>query len=233
MIKAVCFDLDDTLYDYRGTMSGCETYLCRITGAYLGIPLQRCISAFHRVKKDLYRSRPLDPAVFSWRLRMNSLLSALGRTMEPDVEQTLLGDFWERFLSQIVPYTDVFETLGYLRDCGIKTAIVSNGIRDSQEDKVSRLKIADLVKQRFYSEDVGKNKPAPAIYRLALKNLGIKPPEALMVGDICYVDIRGARDAGLHTCWYRGGAYSNLMPKNSSEQPEFTITALSKLKSIV
>ena len=214
-------------------MSGCEIYLCRITGAYLGIPLQRCISAFHRVKKDLYSSRPLDPAVFSWQLRINSLLSALGRTMEPDVKQALLGDFWERFLSQIRPYSDVFETLGYLRDRGINTAIISNGIRAPQENKVSRLGIANLVKHRFYSEDAGKNKPAPAIYRLALKSIGAKPPEALMVGDICKVDIRGARDAGLHTCWYRGGAYSNLLPKNPAEQPEFTITTLSKLKSIV
>ena len=233
MIKAICFDLDDTLFDYRGYMSGCETYLCRITGAYLGIPLQRCISAFQRVKKDLYRSRPLDPSVFDWNTRMSRLISALGGNIDPDVFETLFEDFWTRFLSQITPYPDVLDTLVYLRNEGKTTAIISNGIRTQQEDKVVRLGISNLVDHQFYSEDVGKNKPAPAIFRKALKNLGVRPEEALMVGDLCYVDIKGARDVGLHTCWYRAGAYANLLPKHPGEEPEFTITELSKLKSII
>jgi putative hydrolase of the HAD superfamily len=233
MIKAVCFDLDDTLFDYRGTMSGCEKYLCRITGAYLGIPLQRCLMALNRVKKDLYRSRPLDPEVFDWRIRMSQLLSTLGREADPDIVESLLNDFWKKFLLDVRPYPDMIGIMGYLVREGMVTSIISNGIRDQQEDKVARLGIDELISHRIYSEDVGKNKPAPAIFREAIKHIGTRPDETLMVGDLCYVDIKGAKEAGFHTCWFRAGAYSNLYPKNEGEEPEFTIDALSKLKSIV
>jgi FMN phosphatase YigB (HAD superfamily) len=47
------------------------------------------------------------------------------------------------------------------------------------------------------SQEVGFNKPQPEIFLAALKQAGVKPPEAVYVGDQHQIDVVGARGAGM------------------------------------
>jgi len=51
------------------------------------------------------------------------------------------------------------------------------------------------------SEDVGVVKPAPAIFEIALRQLGCASAQAVMVGNSWETDILGARQAGLSAVW--------------------------------
>ena len=52
------------------------------------------------------------------------------------------------------------------------------------------------------SERAKAEKPAAEIFRLALEEASLEPPEAVFVGDRLDVDILGARQAGLHAIWF-------------------------------
>jgi FMN phosphatase YigB (HAD superfamily) len=55
-----------------------------------------------------------------------------------------------------------------------------------------------------FSDEVGHYKPAPQIFEAALEALGVRPEEALHVGDLRRTDVTGAAALGMRTVRYRG-----------------------------
>ena len=51
----------------------------------------------------------------------------------------------------------------------------------------------------FFSSEVGKRKPHPAIFERALEALGVAATDAVFVGDRLYEDVRGAGELGMTT----------------------------------
>lgn len=233
MIKAVCFDLDDTLYDYRGAMEEWEGYLCCRVSEIVGKPLRTCRIAYSKTKKSLYRERPADPAVFDFRERISLLLQELGHELDKGFREELYRDFWTRFLRMIRPYPDAIPVLTRIRRAGRKTAIVSNGMRGQQVSKIRALGLGEMLDAMVFSEDVGSNKPNPRIFTYALHRLTCRPREAIMVGDICSIDIRGAKQAGMVTCWVRRGAYANRLPREPLDEPDFVVGDLTQLEGVL
>jgi putative hydrolase of the HAD superfamily len=54
-----------------------------------------------------------------------------------------------------------------------------------------------------FSDEVGVPKPGNEIFAKALAELGVRPPEAVHVGDLRRTDIAGARDIGMHSARIR------------------------------
>lgn len=98
------------------------------------------------------------------------------------------------------------DALDRLRARGLRLAVVSNS-----DGRVEEALVAAGLRDRFDlvidSALVGVEKPDPAIFRAALKALGVAPREALYVGDLYDVDVVGARAAGIEgVLLVRGGA---------------------------
>ncbi len=90
----------------------------------------------------------------------------------------------------------IVETLGQLRDEGYRMSIISNA--DGRvEEQLRNLELRGYFERVYDSEVVGVEKPQPAIYELALNDLGLQPEEAVFVGDMFYIDIWGANRAGI------------------------------------
>lgn len=85
--------------------------------------------------------------------------------------------------------------LDAMRARGAKVAIVSNseGMLDRLFAELDVLRHFDLVVD---SGKVGFEKPDPRIFQVAFDHFGVKPAQALMLGDIFATDILGARAAG-------------------------------------
>jgi FMN phosphatase YigB (HAD superfamily) len=77
-----------------------------------------------------------------------------------------------------------------------RTAVISNS--DGKiADVVRRAGIADGFLSITDSGIVGKEKPHPLIFEIALKSVGAQPHESLYVGDVFSVDYCGATKAGM------------------------------------
>lgn len=92
------------------------------------------------------------------------------------------------------PY--VRETLAGLKAKGIRMGVVTNKMRATTLMGLKLCGLESYMETIVTVEDVKKAKPDPEPVLLALKELGAKPEETLMVGDSQY-DIQSAQGAGV------------------------------------
>ncbi len=75
------------------------------------------------------------------------------------------------------------ETLQYLVDKGLQTAIVSGAAATVVAGTVTSHRLDDFVSVVVSGHDVAANKPAPDCYLLATRKLGVEPAECIAVED--------------------------------------------------
>jgi len=86
--------------------------------------------------------------------------------------------------------------LDRLRDAGVRTALVSDAGADDVESW-ERSPLRERLDATIFSYQLGIRKPDPRIYQQALEAVGIRPEEALFVGDGGSDELRGARAVGI------------------------------------
>lgn len=125
------------------------------------------------------------------------LLEQLG--VEPALATRLIEHFdaahkQDNLWRKMLPSTP--KVLNGLRAQGVTLGVISNadGRIGAILEKCGIAKLFDTV---IDSHDVGVEKPDPRIFMLALERLGIRPDQALYVGDIYGIDVVGAERAGL------------------------------------
>jgi putative hydrolase of the HAD superfamily len=114
------------------------------------------------------------------------------------------------------------ETLCYLKE-RYSLHLISNGFKESTEQKVNNNGLDIYFENVVISEVVGFNKPDRAIFNhaLTLANAGIA--ESIMIGDSIEADIRGAQDYGMKAIYF------NPERKEKPEDVQQEINCLSEL----
>jgi epoxide hydrolase-like predicted phosphatase len=84
-----------------------------------------------------------------------------------------------------------------LRERGVRTALITNNVRELAETWRARLPVDELFDEVVDSSEVGMRKPEPEIFHLTLKRLGVEPEEAVLLDDM-RVNVAAARELGLH-----------------------------------
>jgi putative hydrolase of the HAD superfamily len=92
----------------------------------------------------------------------------------------------------------VVSRVAELRAEGYKTAILTNNVREASADWRAMLDVDALFDVVIDSSEVGMRKPNPAIYLLALEQLGVDDPSRAVFIDDAPGNVEGARAAGLH-----------------------------------
>lgn len=118
---------------------------------------------------------------------------------------TLLEAWFRPYGEQLRPIEGAVDALESMRSAGLRLSLVSNVPLPGELylGVLRRHGIADCFKSLHFSYDAGSRKPSPAMLRSALKELGVKPPEAVMVGDRRPNDVAAGRAAGTVTVWVR------------------------------
>ena len=187
---AVLFDLDDTLHDRRASVDMFAPALHAHLEPWLnGVNLEEFKATLHRVDHGGYVARELF---------MARLLEAFGVTSGFDPLE--LAEFWRSsFAAYAQPMRGAREILEHLRDCGIKTGIVTNGTVRLQQAKIDALELR--VNAVVISEQIGVKKPAPEPFLECLRRLEVLPHQAWFVGDHAVNDIAGAHAVGMRAFW--------------------------------
>ncbi len=112
---------------------------------------------------------------------------------------------------------------------GYRMGIVTNGIPDLQWEKINVSGIASFFDSVIISVEAGMAKPDPGIFRIALEELGVENNEVIMVGNNPERDVEGALNAGIKSVWInRDGA-----DPGKNRQPDYTINDLPGLFDIL
>jgi len=118
-----------------------------------------------------------------------------------------------------------------LTDLGSRAALalVTNGLAEVQRSRLARSGLAARFHAVVISGEVGIAKPDPRFFHLATRALGLSADEVLCVGDMPGTDIRGARAAGMASCWVAapGASWPTDEPG-----PDYTIRDLRALLAL-
>jgi putative hydrolase of the HAD superfamily len=205
MLRAVTFDATGTLFQPRDLGATYASVLARhgieIEPAELGslVPeVWRELACRARPERDRFAAHP-DGARGFWRDVAARVCLLAGREPPPLFALAELFEAFARPEAWYV-YPEVEATLAALLGRGLRLAIVSNW--DERLPRlVTRLGLAGRFAAIVYSQEVGVEKPHPAIFAAALDRLQIAADEALHVGDRRLEDVEGARAAGLEALW--------------------------------
>ena len=119
--------------------------------------------------------------------------------------------------------------LEWLGDRGVKRAICSNAPfpPEMMRRQVESNGLAQLVDAVVFSSEVGRRKPAPEVYAVTLEAVGVRPRDALFVGDRVREDYEGPRAAGMRAVI----CTAHAVARPHSEVP--TIESLRELPSVL
>ena len=127
-------------------------------------------------------------------------------------------------------FPDSLACLMELRRRGIPLALVTNGDASQQRYKIERHDLARFFDAIVIEGEFGVGKPDEAVYRHALKTLGMTPGEALMVGDHLEWDVAAPQRLGLTGVWMDRGGLG--LPHGSAVQPHRIIRSLDELRGV-
>jgi len=127
---------------------------------------------------------------------------------DDDIINEVTQKFEEASLAAGVAAVDgARETLQALRGAGIGLALVCDTgftpgrvVRQLLDDQ-GLLEFLEVV---CFSDEVGVPKPGSEIFAKAIAELGVRPPEAVHIGDLRRTDIAGAHHFGMHAIRFRG-----------------------------
>ncbi len=203
-IEAVLFDLDDTLHDDTKAYRSAAARVARETAAKRGISAEALQAAYVAEAEGFWhRITPADLSVRLTRVRRDLWARALARLgIDDDAlaeECASAYDAYRRENFELFP--GALELLRSLRLQGKRIGLVTNGFAETHHEKITLLKIRDVLDAIFLADEVGMLKPDPQLFAHACQTLGVAPRNTAMVGDRYERDIRGAIEAGLFTIW--------------------------------
>ena len=76
-------------------------------------------------------------------------------------------------------------------------------------------------------------KPSRDFFELALRDMGLGPEQAVMIGDDICTDVRGARDAGMRGILVKTGKYREELVRKSAIRPDMIINSIADIRSIL
>lgn len=226
MIKAVIFDVDNTLYNFTKAHRAAFRTLAAYAGERLGLSGES-FERLHRETAEELRAYMGEVAALHNRcIRYQVMLEKLGLPLYPHVLE-MEGLYWDTLLKEVVPSAHAKETLRSLKDRGIRIGIGTDMTARMQFRKLETLGMLAYVDFLVSSEEAGAEKPALSFFARCVEKAGFGKKECLFVGDSLRKDVLGALDAGLQAVWYG--------PESPAEEREdvLRITDMRQLPEVV
>jgi len=201
-IKAVFFDLGGTLLIMRRD----QIFHRVLAEQHREVSLERVHSAYVKIESSwlsVYGNRAITPEETTEAYRRKDAqvflelfpdatseeaerVSSVSRKRWPQLEKTIPFEL----------YSDAKPVLKKLKRDGYALGLVSNALPDTNQI-VEALGLKHYLGSVVISGVVGFSKPHPEIFRIALRETGVDPQEAVHVGDVFDSDVVGARNAGI------------------------------------
>jgi putative hydrolase of the HAD superfamily len=198
-VKAVIFDLDDTLFDhYTSVVATLRTWVPALGGGVLTDDhVAQWFVAEHR-NFELWLVGELSHQD-QRRGRLRDFLPAVGHPVpagDAELDEIFSG-FLDRYPQSWTAFPDALPALEVAKSNGWRIGVLTNGTVGQQNAKLAAIGLAGHIDVVETSEGLGFSKPAPESYLLTCEALGVDPTETLMIGDNLEKDVLGARAAGL------------------------------------
>lgn len=257
MVKAIFFDLDDTLLWDKKSIATAFEKTCQVAEERYGIDPRKLEETVRKVARELYSSYETYP--FTQLIGINPFEGLWGefndekegfqklKEIVPEYREhawtlglKMLGvddaafghELGERFVIERkkapIVYEDTFSVLDTLKE-NYRLLLLTNGSPSLQKTKLKLTpELVPYFEHIVISGEYGKGKPDPGIFEYALQKMNLNNDEVIMVGDNLYTDILGANRSGIISVWVnRDGLTAEEI------KPTYEIKGLSELIEIL
>ena len=242
---AILFDLFDTLVRFdRERMpeiqvngktvrssAGALHALLRVHAPEIG--LEQCYETLIASWREAERLRAIDHREVPAPVRFAHFFRRLGldeATLPPGLTQALI-DAHRGALGRAADFPAHHGPLLRSLAARYRLAVVSNfDYTPTALDILERAGVTGLFGAIVVSDEIGWRKPRREIFDAALGRLGVRPEEALFVGDRADMDVLGARRIGMDAAWVNPGR--EALPAGI-DPPQFEIRDLGELAEIL
>jgi len=222
-LRAVVFDLDDTLYPERSFVLSGFRAVAMWAEEHLGISADQALTELYQLFEGGIRGNTF-----------NRWLESHGLKDEDWVPQMV--QVYREHEPHIEPYPEVPVLLRRLR-LHYRLGLVSDGYAKVQRRKLTALGLASCFDVLIFSDEWGREawKPNSKPFEIALERLKVTGSEAIYVADNPTKDFLGARQVGMWTVRVRrpDGLYSHLEPPSSEHAPDIEIETLDRLEVVL
>jgi putative hydrolase of the HAD superfamily len=191
MIKAVLFDLDQTLIDFMNMKAeSCKSAIKAMIKTGLKIN-----------EKTGYRK--LMHTYFKVGIESDIAFTKFLEEETGEADEKILKAGINAYLktkpSLIKPYPHVLETLEYLKSLNLKLGIITDAPRTKATQRLEGMNILHFFDLIITFDDTAEKKPSEKPFKLAMKILNLNPEEIIFVGDSMTRDIKPAKKLGMKT----------------------------------
>lgn len=197
-IKAVGFDLDDTLYNrsdfYRHVYDVMQTTV---------IPLEVSFEEFYEVfqrysdeEYELFIRRKKDKKSYK-NDRVIHSYQYFGKKITEEVA-IIFNSLYLYYRDQLTFRPGVSECLKYLLKQNMQLFILTNGPSVDQRQKLQQLDLSRWIPEEhwYISDEIGFSKPDEELFRFVENKLSLESQEILYIGDHLENDVWGANRVG-------------------------------------
>jgi len=201
VIRAIAFDLDNTLWEIEPVLNRAE----RILADWLGRRYPRIHERFTpadvlAMRAALLTEQPHQAHDLSFLRRETIARCAVEAGYERDIAHEAFA-VWHAARNQVEPWSDVVPALERMK-ARFRLATLTNGNAD-----LGVIGLAHHFEVTMHAGALGYAKPDPRAYISLADALTLKPAEILFVGDEPHADVVGPRAVGMQTVWVnRSGA---------------------------
>jgi putative hydrolase of the HAD superfamily len=228
-VRAVLFDLDETLIEEEASNDASALAACAIAQARHGADPGALLTALRKCSSELFLAGPMidycrDIGISSREALWGSFSagdSALaplrqwipeyrlrawsGALREAGIDDRALAAELAQYSAsdrkeRHVVFPESVRILQHLKR-DFRLGLITNGAPDIQGEKIRGANLGGYFDATVISGEVGFGKPNPKIFRLVLERLTVAPHEAVMVGDSLSRDVAGAHHLGIKTIW--------------------------------
>lgn len=207
-IRALIFDLDDTLMDTFGQLvPEAHRQACiAMQEAGLDVPLEELLST----RWELIRQQP--------RAEVNQLLAAAYDCALPEVVQAGIDTYFNPAFDTLEPFPGVREMLLALRQ-QYHLFLLTSGIPEAQQRKVKALRFEDYFHELLYAPLAQERAKYHAIKGLVQRH-ALDFGEMVVIGDRITNEIVAGNQLGCYTIWIQQGECLGILPETPDETPD-------------
>ncbi|MCW8091068.1 HAD-IA family hydrolase [Alteromonas ponticola] len=228
-VKAITFDLDDTLYDNGPIIHAAEQTLQLYLKEHHPQTAKLAPHDWNKIKEDLIQANPALASDMG-KLRMQSLLTALSSELSGEELKEAAKVCFDRFYNKRSDFEIEENIHSCLKKLSRKVPLVAitNGNVNPKN-----IGISEYFTHFFHASIDLPMKPESPLFKAAVEALDCQPQEILHVGDNLIKDVQGAVNSGMQAAWYAHNRGMIMRYEKVSVLPHVELGSLDELLLLV